>query len=169
MPTTRARNEVKLPPDGRPPARRTEPVRASDAAFVALQEAYHGSGGLERGDALVQRLSVADPSGCFDLARRIIGGQVLSVQWQKDFWLPLFQFEPDRLVPREAPRLVLGELRGALDGWAIARWFVAPCEALGGETPLARLDSDLPAVLATAQAARRAAFVRTARLRKAGR
>jgi hypothetical protein len=49
---------------------------------------------------------------------------------------------------------VLAELHGALDGWAIARWFVTPSEELGGATPLARLDSDLPAVLAAARARR---------------
>jgi len=127
---------------------------ARDAEFVDLQDAYRRSGGIARGESLAQRMSQTHPGGYVDLARRIVGGQLFSFQWYDDFWLPLFQFDPVRLVPREAPRRVLAELRGALDGWALAHWFVTPQRRLDERLPLEVLDSDLPAVLAAARGAR---------------
>jgi len=125
-----------------------------DTEFVGLQDAYRRSGGLARGESLARRMSLLGPGGYVDLARRIVGGQVFSFQWHQDFWLPLFQFDAAQLVPRDASRRVLSELRGALDGWAVAHWYVRPDASLGERTPLEVLDTDLPAVLAAARRTR---------------
>jgi hypothetical protein len=154
MPITLARTDVTPLAYRDPPPRRAVAPPGRDVQFVALQHAYRGRGGLTRGDSLAHRMSVAGVGSYLDLARRIVGGQLFSFQWHKDFWLPLFQFHPERLEPLEAPRRVLAELRGALDGWAVASWYVTPSLALDGETPLAVLDVDLPAVLAVAHAER---------------
>jgi hypothetical protein len=149
-----ARTEVthRVPTDPYP--RRALATERRDAEFAVLQDAYRASGGMARGESLARRMSLVGTGGYIDLARRIVGGQLFSFQWHQDFWLPLFQFDPEHLLPREGPRRVLAELRGALDGWGVARWFVTPCPALEGRTPLALLDVDLPAVLAVAHAER---------------
>lgn len=154
MPISLARTDVTPLSRHAPFARRAPLPPWRDAQFVSLQDAYRSHGGLSRGDALADRMSLTGAGGYLDLARLIVGGQLFSFYWHQDFWLPLFQFDPQRLEPLEAPRRVLAALRGALDGWAIASWYATPAVALGGETPLARLDSDLPAVLALADAER---------------
>jgi len=134
--------------------RGSRPLPARDAEFIELQDAYRRSGGLARGESLAQRMSLVGPGGYVDLARRIVSGQLFSFPWHDDFWLPMFQFDPVRLVPHEAPRRVLAELRGALDGWAIAHWYVTPHAALDERLPVDLLDTDLPAVLVAARCAR---------------
>ncbi len=128
--------------------------RQRDAEFVALQQAYRGAGGIGCGETISLRMSLSGNGGYVDLARRIVAGQLFSFQWHDQFWLPLFQFDPLLLTQREAPRRVLDELHGVLDGWAIAHWHVAPNTALAGQRPLDLLDTDLPAVMGAARAAR---------------
>lgn len=149
-----------------PPARRTTslpglpaPVtpcaqRQRDADFVALQEAYRSAGGIGCGESMALRMSLTGSGGYVDLARRIVAGQLFSFQWHDQFWLPMFQFDAVLLTQREAPRRVLDELHGVLDGWAIAHWHVAPNAGLAGRRPLDLLDTDLPAVMGAARAAR---------------
>lgn len=162
MPFTFARADTERFARAGPFPPRGLPLPSLDTAFVELQEAFRASGGLARGESLAQRMSLVGPGGYIDLARRIVGGQLFSFQWHEDFWLPMFQFEPVRLTPREAPRRVLAELRGALDGWGIAQWYVTPLCQLAGRTPLAVLDSDLPALLAAAGEVRAAPAARCA-------
>jgi hypothetical protein len=130
-----------------------------DAAFVALQAAYRGHGGIASGDSLAARLDRAGRGGYLDLARRIVAGDLFSFRWNDAFWVPLFQFDPVLLTLRAAPRRVLAELHGALDGWAIANWHVRAHDDLHGQRPLDLLDTELSAVLAAARADRCAADV----------
>lgn len=58
------------------------------------------------------------------------------------------------LTLRPAPRCVLDELHGALDGWALAGWYVRAQASLHGQRPLDLLDTDLDTVLAAARAER---------------
>ena len=125
-----------------------------DAAYLALQTAYRGHGGIARGEALAGCLGRAGHGGYIDLARRLVGGELFSFQWHDAFWVPLFQFDPQLLTRRDAPRQVLDELRGVMDGWEIAHWYVRENASLDGRRPLDLLDTDLPAVLATARADR---------------
>jgi Protein of unknown function (DUF2384) len=125
--------------------------RQRDADFVALQQAYRSTGGIGCGESMALRMSISGNGGYVDLARRIVAGKLFSFQWHDQFWLPLFQFDPLLLTQREAPRRVLDELHGALDGWAIAHWYVAPNTRLAGQRPLDLLDADLPAVLVAAR------------------
>lgn len=156
MPITAARVEVRPDAHHDRSARRGLDSPGRDLEFITLQEAYRSRGGLVSGESLARRMSDAGKVGYVDLARRIVGGQVFSFQWHHDFWLPLFQFHPEDLVPLEAPRRVTRLLRDVLDGWAVAHWYVTPAQALDGRSPLALLDADLPAVLAAAQAERQA-------------
>jgi hypothetical protein len=158
MHTTQAHTDIArhARPGSFPPRRHAPPERDRD--FIELQNAYRRRGGLARGESLAQRMSLAGSGGYVDLARRIVGGQLFSFTWHDDFWLPMFQFDPQRLTPGEAPRRVLAELRGALDGWAIAHWYLKPSHALGGGRPLDLLDRDLEAVLLAAHSARQDAL-----------
>ncbi|MDP4299005.1 hypothetical protein [Leptothrix discophora] len=135
------------------------PVPDHNVEFKSLQDAYRSRGGIARGEALAQRMSLTGTGGYVDLARRLVAREVFSFQWQEDFWLPMFQFDPVLLQPRAPTAQVLAALGAShdaadpahrLDGWALARWFVTPLAALDGATPLARIDVDLGAVLAVA-------------------
>jgi hypothetical protein len=128
----------------------------SDADFIALQDAYRQTGGIARGDQLAMRMGQAGRGGYIDLARRIVAGQLFSFRWHDCFWVPMFQFDPDSLSLREPPRRVLDELRGVIDGWDLAHWYVRANDTLAGHQPLQLLDTELPAVLAAARADRHA-------------
>jgi len=120
--------------------------------FANLQEAYRGHGGIARGDVLASRMNATGRGGYIDLARRIVAGQLFTFKWHDSFWLPMFQFDPERLSLQEGPRRVLNELHATLDGWSISRWYVQPNPRLEGQRPLDLLDSDLCGVLAAAHA-----------------
>ncbi len=125
-----------------------------DAEFVALRDAYRGSGGIERGDDLARWLDSRDRGNFIGLARWIVAGEVFSFAWNDTFWIPMFQFDLETLVLRPGAREVLAELAPALDGWGLVQWFVRPHEALGHRRPLDLFESVLPAVLAAARSDR---------------
>jgi hypothetical protein len=135
------------------PRANQHPPPARDTKFVALQAAYRQSGGIVRGDAMATRMSLTGRGGYVDLARRIVGGQLFSFHWHDSFWMPAFQFDPELLCQREGPRRVLDALRGSMDGWTLAHWYVKAHPALDGQRPLDLLECDLPAVLRVAHAA----------------
>lgn len=139
-----------------PAVARTEEVER-DAAFVALRTAYRAHGGIAQGDSLAACLGSTGRGGYVDLTRHLVAGELFSFRWNQTFWLPLFQFEPGLLSLRAAPRRVLDELHGVLDGWAIANWFARPHEGLGRRRPLDLLDTELDRVLDAARAERSAA------------
>lgn len=146
-------------PAARPAPGSAPSDEAYDAAFVALQAAYRGHGGIAQGDALGARLARVGRGGYVDLVRHLVAGELFSFQWHGSFWVPLFQFDPALLTPRLAPRCVLDELHGVLAGWDIANWYVRGQPGLDGRCPLDVLDSDLAAVLDAARAERHAAEV----------
>lgn len=70
---------------------------------------------------------------------------------------PMFQFGADG-QPKEAYRLLLTELGGTLDGWALAIWLTRPnAEFEGWATPLAVIAHDPDAVVRAARFERQAA------------
>jgi hypothetical protein len=129
-----------------------------DNEFVFLQQAYRPSGGLAHGDELAARLHVNGDGGHARLARWIVGRQVFSFGWHEHFWLPMFQFEPVELTPRDGLHPVLAELVTVMDGPALASWFADPNEALQGHSPVAMLATHKAAVH---QAARMQRYVMT--------
>lgn len=125
-----------------------------DAAFVALQQGYRASGGLLRSDAWTAAAGTDGRPLYIGVARQLVAGQLFSFRWHDSIWLPRFQFSPDGRALRDAPLQVLAELGGVFDGWDLAGWYVADNGGLGDRRPIDLLDSDLPAVLATARADR---------------
>jgi hypothetical protein len=82
---------------------------------------------------------------------------VFSFEWRGIQWLPMFQFDPAELRPRQGPQRVRAALPAAWHGWARARWFAASNTALGGRRPADLLDTvfeaDLSAVVSAARMA----------------
>ncbi len=129
------------------------PPTALDRAFIALQNAYRPHGGLSRLRGLACG-RVADAGGLVDT------GAVFGFRWHDDLWIPLFQFDTSA-VPvgsvAAGPRRVVAELGRGFDGWALAQWFVHPCDSLAGQMPIECLPLRLPEVLEAARADRVAA------------
>jgi len=114
-----------------------------DDRFLALLAGYRPSGGLLRGEELVD---------CAHLARRIVSRDVISFEWGGGYWLPAFQFaERDIISVRPQVARVLAELVGAFDDWSTAEWFVTPNVSLGDRVPMALLTSDPTAVSSAAR------------------
>jgi len=127
----------------------------SDIEFIAICAACRGSGGIARGTELAQCLRARGGAPHPGLEALIVGGQVFSFEWNHAWWVPMFQFGPQRgPLPRPAVAVVLAELEPVYDGWALALWFTHPNAWLAGQQPLALLDSALPEVVAAARADR---------------
>ncbi|MES2424334.1 MAG: hypothetical protein V4562_07900 [Pseudomonadota bacterium] len=114
--------------------------------FAAMQAAYGECGGMLRAEELVALSSLRDGPDVSQLARWIVERTVMGVEWQKQLWLPLFQFSPSGLEPRTDIQPVMAELVPVMDAWALAVWFARPHPALGSRSPLASLANDLSAV-----------------------
>lgn len=79
---------------------------------------------------------------------------MISLEWQSQTWLPLFQFTRPHMRPQVDLTRVLAELTPVCDPWELAAWFVQPSPWLANRTPLDALAGDLPAVLDAARAER---------------
>jgi len=66
-------------------------------------------------------------------------------------WVPAFQLHACSLTPRADVAAITEELAGGMDAAEILAWFACHNAALDGETPIARLRTGLPAVLAAAR------------------
>jgi hypothetical protein len=116
---------------------------------------YRRSGGLARSQEMASILASRSVS-IGTLARWVVEGQVIHLQWQDDTWFPIFQFGGPDLSPSAGVRRVLTELRGVLDPWDTAHWFVCPSGALSGRIPADVMEVDPDLVL---HAARRDRYV----------
>jgi hypothetical protein len=129
-------------------------ARSADERFVALLDAYRASGGLGRGDEVVSVLQGAGQGDLPTLARWISEGEVLCLSWQREIWLPLFQFGRRASASWAQLRQAIQELHAVYDAWELAEWFVQPHAVLNDETPVSKITTDGPAVLQAARAER---------------
>jgi hypothetical protein len=125
-----------------------------DTEFIALLGAYRPSGGLARAADLSLRWSECDPGGQLRLARWIAFRRVVSLRWAGAHWVPMFQFQQQRLAPRPCVGIVLDELRPVFSDWEVARWFATPNPWLGDRLPAGLLSADTAAVFQAARADR---------------
>lgn len=123
-------------------------------SFEWLRRALDTSGGVARGDDLAPLLADSCQGDDAALARLIISGEVFGFDWQRAYWLPMFQFDLRDLSVRTAARRVRADLDPAMDGWQQAMWFTRPNGWLHDHRPVDLLASALPAVLAAARADR---------------
>ena len=130
------------------------PGECSDDQFVAMLNAYRGSGGLARDKELLsssRRLCGFDAS---TLANWISGREVVRFFWQSRTWLPLFQFNSLDMTRAPALGQVLAELTPVYDDWELANWFSQPNPWLADCVPAEALEPDPLAVIEAARVCR---------------
>ena len=88
------------------------------------------------------------------LARWIALRQIVSVEWQSQTWLPLFQFDRRDMSLHPQLPTILAELSGVFDAWELAHWFARPNSTLAGLTPAEAFRDDPALVLQAARADR---------------
>ena len=133
---------------------RARAVADDYAAFDALRHACLAFGGLARGDDLARLLEDRARGDFVSLARLIVSGRIFGFEWQRSFWIPMFQFDLDDLTVRRDLKPVVDELSGAFDGWRLAAWFVEPNDWLKQGRPIDLLDSNPSEVMQAARADR---------------
>ena len=114
--------------------------------FRALQAAFARVGGSAPADDVCGLLRPHWSQPLSRVARWIAGREVVSVTWQAQVWLPLFQFERPSLDVVPAVAELVCALRPVYDEWELAEWFVRPHDLLGGQAPALRLACDPCAV-----------------------
>lgn len=122
--------------------------------LAALMATYRATGGVARGDDLVNLLEDHGLGDFVGLARLIASNEVFGFKWRDTLWIPMFQFDLRDLSIKPATQLVLMQLGARFDGWARAAWFAHPNSWLNDRRPVDRLDSHLADVLRAAGIAR---------------
>lgn len=121
---------------------------------IAMLDAYRRCGGIARAEELSLRFSDRRGPCISSLARWIVERQVVCFEWDKQLWLPLFQFTHDTLLPRREMTSIVQELADALDQWNLALWFARPNAWLNGRSPANSINDNLPSVVDAARASR---------------
>ena len=126
----------------------------NSAGVASLLAAFRTSGGVVRGDELAMMLEDRKVGDLPSLGRAMATGEICSFQWRSAFWIPMFQFDLDKLTVKHGPNKIMRELEGVFDGWMLAAWFAQPNSWLSGRRPVDLLGSNLPAVFEAARADR---------------
>lgn len=114
-------------------------------------QAYGGTTTAQEMAELI-RLRVDQPISV--LARWIASRQIISLQWQGDLHLPLFQFDLANMRTRSGVQASLSELVGLMDDEECAAWFVQPNDWMAGEAPAKVIASSPELVVVAARACR---------------
>lgn len=130
------------------------PQSCTDDQFVAMLNAYRGSGGLAREENLLALSSRRCRLDADTLANCIAERQVIGFEWQSRTWLPIFQFNLFDMTRPPALGQVLAELIPVYDPWELANWFAQPNPWLADRVPADALELDPSAVLQAARADR---------------
>jgi len=130
------------------------PKLDSDRQFVAMLDAYRGSGGLARSQEVLTLCRSCHGPDTAMLARWIVDRQVICFEWQSQSWFPIFQFHRPLLYPNVSLRPIFIELTCVYDQWEMAVWFARPNQWLGNRSPVDMWLFDLPAVVDAARADR---------------
>ena len=126
----------------------------TDEQFVAMLNAYRGSGGLARKESLLALSSRSSGLDTETLANWIAAREVIGFKWQSRTWLPMFQFNRVNMTRPPALQQVLAELIPVYDPWELANWFAQPNAWLADRAPADVLEHDPSAVLQAARADR---------------
>jgi len=139
------------------PSRRNVPALLQTAAVLEYREMEHAfrrTGGIVSVDEIVMLLGRHTDQPISQLARSIVGHEVLSFQWRSRTVLPAFQFDPATMAPRADVSAVTRELAPTLDDWETCLWFARPNALLGDARPLDAIALDAHAVREAARCAR---------------
>jgi hypothetical protein len=108
----------------------------SSASFVAMLHAYRATGGTAHGEKLAHVLQHHGLHELMSLSRLISKGKVFSFVWRKNYWVPMFQFERNTLIPLPGLQPVIAELGKMQDDWSRSVWFTQPHAQLGYQKPV---------------------------------
>lgn len=131
-----------------PPTGDTFPL---DAQFIDMLASFQGCGGLARTEEALAWLDGEVEQGLSTLACWLALRQVVSLEWQGQTWLPLFQFDRRDMSIRPELAPIVSELGGVFDAWELAHWFARPNSTLEGLTPAEVFREDAASVLQTAR------------------
>ena len=126
----------------------------TDDQFVAMLNAYRGSGGLVREQNLLALSSRRCGLDAGTLANWIAERKVIGFEWLSRTWLPIFQFNLFDMTRPPALGQVLAELIPVYDPWELANWFAQPNPWIADRLPADALEHDPSAVLQAARADR---------------
>jgi hypothetical protein len=130
------------------------PQGHADQQFVAMLNAYRGSGGIGRTEEVLKMLKYYDESPVTKLADWILKRKVICFEWRSQTWLPWFQFHHADMRPQPDLAPVFAELAPVFDPWELANWFAQPNPWLSDCTPADTLHVNPPGVLHAARADR---------------
>ena len=132
------------------------PNNENDHAFISMLESYRSSGGLARAQEVFTLFKSRSAMDVTTLAGWMAHRTVLSLEWQSDVWLPLFQFERQHMNVKPALEPVLAALNQVCTPWELAHWCAQPHRWLDGESPADSLDTQAGKVIRAACAHRSA-------------
>jgi hypothetical protein len=122
--------------------------------FLAIEQALAQHGGLMTGEDLTLRLRARSEQPLSIVARWIVSRQIISIAWQAQTLIPVFQFSADDLSLRACVSAATAELAPVFDDWELLSWFTQPNCWLQDAAPVAMLDVDALAVSRAARADR---------------
>jgi hypothetical protein len=113
---------------------------SSDGSFLRLTEELRAHGGILPLEELRALCHVGNPG--FGLAESIMRGDVFTLMWRRQIWVPCFQFIGTNWTPCKRVFSITAEVRPAIQGEDLALWFIEPSPWLRGETPLSLVHSE---------------------------
>lgn len=119
--------------------------------FIALLKAFRGSGGVAPSDVFAPVFAQHQFEGAPTLQTHIDRANVFGFEWRNHFWIPLFQFDAERLTIRTSAREVRTTLPASWSGWHLAAWFARPHGLLDDRSPVDVLDRCQADVIRAAQ------------------
>ena len=126
----------------------------ADARASEVLQAFQRTGGLVSGNEVTFLLRRRTSQPISTLARWIVAQRVVSFGWQREYLLPMFQFDRADMTVRRHVSAVLDEFDGTFDDWDLATWFALPNAWLGEDAPVDVLPLDPHGVLQAARADR---------------
>ncbi len=122
-----------------------------DQEFVGMLRSFNRGGGLICGHEMTSLLANQAALTIGTFARRVVEGEVVHFDWQRETWFPMFQFGGPDMLPSPGVSRVLKELHRILDPWDTALWFASPHDALNRRTPAEAIAHDPDWVLQAAR------------------
>ncbi len=124
----------------------------TDSEFLDLLALYRPYGSLLPLEQVRCLTYVSHPG--YTLSEHVLRGDVLTVLWRRNQWVPVFQFLSPRWAPCTRVMAVIRELKAVMSPIDIAYWFCKPCPAISDVTPLQLLEDKPEEALALARALR---------------
>jgi hypothetical protein len=149
---TQAVQPQALPAAAASPREPDAVTRTAHQQVMPLIDAFHSAGGIATGEEISILLRRHCDQPLSKLARWIVAGDIVVIEWRGQTLIPMFQFDLDDMSVKPEVAAVLASLRAWRDSLRTSRWLVAPNAWLNDHRPIDCLSSDLPAVLQTAQA-----------------